>query len=653
MKFKLKKQPWGNWLFYFCALLSGIAVIVVTIMIISVSHVDISSLKDPLAKPLIIYDRNGAAVSERSSTEFTAVPLSEIPKTLTSAVVAVEDKRFYKHSGVDTIGIMRAAWRNLQAGSIVEGGSTLTQQLAKNLFLSPEQTYSRKFKEIVTAYRIEQKYSKEQILELYLNQVYFGEGAWGVQDAAQTYFGKDIQDISLSESALLAGLLKSPTHYSPYKDMDAAKARRDLVLSLLYDQKIIDKGEYDKAVNEKIILRDTAQKGLKGEYPGYVDYVIEEAINKYGIDEEYLLKGGLHVYTQMDPVVQNAIETAYAADDLFPESSGKEIVQSAAVTLDPENGGIRGIIGYRGQHYYRGFDRAAELKRQPGSAIKPLAVYAPALENGYTPSSILMDMKTDYNGYTPTNLDGVYRGVVTLSDALIYSINAPAVSLLNEIGIDKGVGFLERCGIPMNKNGHNLSIALGGFTEGVSPLQMAQAFSVFPNLGVMNEAQAITKITTSTGKVLLEVEAKPVEVTKPEYAYTMTKMLVKVVEEGTGTNAALGRPTAGKTGTTQLPDTAAYRGASGVNDAWFVGYTPELVTAVWAGYDKTSPDAVMQSSGGNHPAKIFQTIMSAALQNTAITEFEIPKDYKEEMTIKIPKIDHKPDDGDKHKGKKN
>lgn len=641
MKFNLKNQPWGNKLFFICVFVSAIMILAFITMIVIASQVDISSLKEPLAKPLIIYDINNVAVSERSSTQFTAVPLSEIPKELIASVIAVEDKRFYEHSGVDFLGIIRSAWRNLLAGSIVEGGSTLTQQLAKNLFLTPEQTYTRKFKEIITAYRIERKYSKEEILEFYLNQVYFGEGTWGVKDAAQTYFGKDIQKITLSESALLAGLLKSPTHYSPYKNLEKAKERRDLVLNLLLEQKVIEQSAYDQAINEEIILKQGELSDLEGAYPSYVDYVISEAIDKYGIDEKYLLKGGLNIYTQMDTKVQDAIESTYANDGLFPEHSGNEIVQSAAIVLDPSNGGIRGLIGYRGQHFYRGFNRATELKRQPGSAIKPLAVYAPALENGYKPSSMLMDVKTDYNGYSPSNINGVYSGKVTLENALIHSINSPAVSLLNEIGIDKGIAFLESVGIPMSKDEHNLSIALGGFTEGVSPLQMAQAFSIFPNLGIMNEAHAITKITSSTGETILEVVIKPVEVMKPENAYTMTKMLIGAVERGTGIKAALDRPTAGKTGTTQLPDTDAFKGLIGANDAWFIGYTPELVTAVWVGYDKPGANAVLQSSGGNHPALIFHSIMSEALKDTAVSAFTIPKNYQNDTKKQNTKNNNK------------
>lgn len=621
MKFQLNRNPIVKRFFVFNTRFIGILVITLIILIAVVNQKDISKLGDPLPKPLIIFDKNGVAVSEQSSTQYTPVPLSEIPEDLIAAIIAVEDHRFYDHWGVDLIGIARSAWRNFREGSVVGGGSTITQQLAKNLFYTAEQTYTRKIKEAITAFRIELKYSKEDILELYLNQIYFGEGTWGVQDASQIYFGKDIQDITLSEAALLAGLPKAPTHYSPFQNEEKAKERRNLILQMLYDQEKIDKKEFEKAVKEKIILRDSELDDLIGKHPSYIDYVMEEAINKYGFSEEYLLTGGLLIYTQMDPVVQSAIEETYANDKLFPESSGEELVQSASVVVDPYSGGIRGLVGYRGKHFYRGFNRATQLKRQPGSAIKPLAVYAPALEKGYRPSSMLIDQKTDFDGYKPTNSNNTYQGSVTLYDALIHSINVPAVALLHEIGIATGLDFLKRSGIPLHRDDRYLSIALGGFTEGVSPLEMAQAFSMFPNLGTMNKAHAITKITTSTGEVLLEVVEESVDVMKPENAYTMTQMLIGVVKEGTGKNAALGRPTAGKTGTTQLPSNEDFKGITGARDAWFIGYTPELVTAVWVGYDKLDPKYVMDSSGGDHPAKIFKAIMSKALKNTAISSF--------------------------------
>lgn len=612
------------------AVITGLLLIVLGVMFASVYQMDISVLENPLPKPLVIYDRNDVVISERSTVKFTAVPVASIPDTFIEAILIVEDKRFYEHSGIDVRGIMRSFFRNIKAGGIVEGGSTITQQLSKNLFLTTEQTYTRKIKEAITAIRIEGKYSKDEILELYLNQIYFGEGVWGIQDAAQMYFGKDIENVTLEEAALLAALPKAPTTYSPYKNIEKAKERRDLILSLLHDAGKIDEQSYTQAIATDIILRTKDLVETSGDYPSYVDHVINEAIHTLGISEEIVLIGGLNIYTTLDPVVQNAIETTYANDALFPESSPDERIQSAAISIDPSNGAIRGLIGYRGQYYYRGYNRATELKRQPGSAIKPLAVYGPALENGYSKNSELLDEATDFNGYVPNNYDGTYHGKVSLYQALVNSYNIPAVALLNAIGIDKGVAFLESVGIPVHEDDHNLSLALGGMTEGVSPLEMAQAYSSFPNAGVMNTAHTIRKITTNDGDLLVNGINTSVTVMSPESAYAMTDILMGVIDEGTGKAAALGRPAAGKTGTTELPAIDAFKGLEGVRDAWFVGYTPDLVTAVWVGYDTLDPSLIMQSVGGSHPASIFQSIMLLSLENTPVTSFEIPKGYKED-----------------------
>ncbi len=611
-------------------LLAGLVLIVILIFTVSAFSLDISVLENPLPKPLIIYDKNDAVISERSTVKFAAVPIETIPDVFIEAITSVEDKRFYDHSGIDVRGIIRSLWRNTKAGGIVEGGSTITQQLSKNLFLTKEQTYTRKFKEAITALRIESKYSKDEILELYLNQIYFGEGVWGIQNAAQMYFGKDIESVTLEEAALLAALPKAPTIYSPYANYEKAKERRDLILGLLYDAGTIDEQNYNQAVATDIVLRTKELVQTNGLYPSYVDHVIDEAINTLGLSEEVVLIGGLNIYTTLDPVVQNAIEATYANDALFPESSADELIQSGAIVLDPTTGAIRGLIGYRGQYYYRGYNRATELIRQPGSSIKPLAVYAPSLENGYNKNSELIDEETDFNGYVPNNYDRTFHGKVTLYQALINSYNIPAVAVLNDIGIDKGIAFLKAVGIPVDKNDHNLSLALGGMTNGVSPLEMAQAFSVFPNAGVMNTAHSIRKITTNDGDLLVKGITESVTVTTPEVAYAMTDMLMGVINEGTGKGANLGRPAAGKTGTTELPAIEAFKGLSGTRDSWFVGYTPELVTAIWVGYDTLDPSLIMQSTGGSHPASIFQSIMLISLENTPVSSFEKPKGYKDD-----------------------
>ena len=608
---------------------------ILTVLVVSASQVDISRLENPLPTPLLFFDMNGDLISQRSSVSFQVIPLSDIPDHVIDAVIAVEDQRFYEHSGMDLRGIIRSAFRNIEAGTVVQGGSTLTQQVARTMFLSMEQTYTRKFTEIVTAMRIERRYSKDEILELYLNQIYFGESAWGIQVASQTYFGKGIEDVTLSEAALLAALPRAPTHYSPYGNMERALERRNLVLSLLLEQERIDEEAYEQAVSEPIVLREGELERAVNLYPSYVDHVISEAVEILGMSEEEMMNGGIHIYTHLDPVVQNAIEAAYARDELFPESSGDELVQSGAIVIDPTSGGIRGLIGSRGEYVYHGFNRATRLRRQPGSALKPLAVYAPALELGYTRNSLLMDEETDFDGYEPSNFSNTFQGEVTLYQALVQSINVPAVALLDEIGISRGIDFLERAGIPTNVNDRILGLALGGMTRGVSPLEMAQAYSLFPNHGTRVQAHAIARVTTYDGEVIAEVNPQTVEVTSPEIAYAMTEMLMGAVQEGTGGNAALGRPTAGKTGTTQLPDTEGYEGVEGVGDVWFVGYTPELVTAVWIGYDTWAPEYVMQSTGGTHPARIFQAIMTAALANRPVSSFEIPENYQREQVPSI------------------
>ncbi|WP_267875432.1 transglycosylase domain-containing protein [Cohnella cholangitidis] len=426
------------------------------------------------------------------------------------AIVAVEDKRYYDHTGVDAFGIIRAVFRNVKEGGAAQGGSTITQQLAKNVFLTGEKTFSRKLTEAAYALKIESTYNKDQILEMYLNQIYFGEGQWGIQRAAKRYFGKDTKDLTLAESALLAALPKAPSRYSPLKNKELALERRNLVLSLMRDEDFISNDEYNQAIVEPIhVLKKVPseqQNHLLGQFASYTDEVIDEAIELYGFTERQLLAGNLLIFTELDPVVQNAMEETYRNDSLFPQSAPDQLVQSGAVILDPSTGGVRGIVGQRGEHVFRGFNHATQLVRQPGSAFKPLMVYAPALEKGYDAQSTLYDGPLDINGYKPENSDHRTLGQVSLRDAVIQSRNIPAVWLLNEIGLQTGKSFVEKLGIPLSEEDNNLSLALGGLFQGLSPLQMAQSYSIFPNLGTEVSAHTITKITTTDGRVLAEAE---------------------------------------------------------------------------------------------------------------------------------------------------
>ncbi|HBW35014.1 transglycosylase domain-containing protein [Desulfosporosinus sp. BICA1-9] len=592
-----------------------------------VASLDVSKLESPLAHPTFIYDQKGNKVSQLSSSKIEPVSIDKVPLQMREAIIAVEDRRFYEHKGVDVWSILRALAHDLKSGDFSEGGSTITQQLAKNLFLPSDKTLRRKFKEAAYALKIELTLTKNQILESYLNHIYFGEGRWGIQNAARFYFGKNVQDLSLEEAALLASLPKAPSIYSPLKSKDKALERRNLVLSLMKEQTYISESEYLKAKAQPINLKKGPDGELSGKYAPYVDYVIEEAISRYGFTEDQILGSGLQIYTQMDQAVQKAAEDVYHDNRFFPPGKSDQIVQSGIAIIDQHNGGIRGLVGYRGESLFRGFDHATQLKRQPGSSFKPLSVYGPALEKGYIPYSILYDGPLNLNGYKPTDWDYQTRGYVTMQEALQNSWNIPAVWLLNEIGLDTGMAFAQRAGVPLTKEDRTLSLALGGLSTGVSPLQMAQAYSGFANLGVMNKAYAITKITTFDGYVLTQAKPEAVKITDQSTAYTMTFLLKNVVDNGTGKNAAFGRPTAGKTGSVELPHTKEFAGIKGVKDVWFVGYTPELTAAIWMGYDKTDREHYLTISGGSGPAVVFREVLSRALSNKPVVPFKIPSNY--------------------------
>ncbi|MFC4810518.1 transglycosylase domain-containing protein [Paenibacillus sp. GCM10023250] len=580
---------------------------------------DIALLEKPLPAPTIIYDDRGKEATRIALNTIEPVDDADLPQHLIDAVVAVEDKRFFDHGGMDVWGVGRALAVNLTSGKTVQGGSTITQQLAKNVFLSQERTWTRKWKEVLLAEKIEEHYDKRQIMDMYLNQIYFGEGAWGIKRAADVYFGKPVRELTLSESALLAGIIRAPSALSPVKHPEAAKARRDTALQLMRDQGKISAVEYTGAIQSPIKLRtsqsvdDDAMK-----YPYYVDALIREASAQYGLSENDVLHGGLRIYTTLDTKMQEAAERVYADDSAFPASSADQLIQSGAALVDPRDGGIKALVGGRGKQPFRGFNRAVQLKRQPGSAMKPIAVYTPAFERGYTPEDRLMDEPVDFGGYRPKNAGGGYHGEVSIYDAIVNSYNIPAVELLNEMGIDAGMDAAKRFGIPLTDADRTLGLALGGLQEGVSPLQMAEAFGVFANDGTRMPAHAVARIESADGALVAETPANAaVRVTDPQVARTMTAVLQGVVREGTGELASLGdRPVAGKTGTTEMPGT----GGHGIKDNWFVGYTPQLVGAVWLGYDHTDASHYLTTTS-KAAAAVFQQLMSAALADEPAADF--------------------------------
>lgn len=618
--------------------LGGIVSVLACILIfnIFVWQSDISKLDTPVPQPTIIYDQKGEIASKISVSSIEGVSIKEVPKDVINAVVATEDQRFYKHNGINYVAISRAFFQNMRSGEIVSGGSTITQQLTKNALLTHERTYTRKVKEVIFTKKIERTYSKNEIMEKYLNQIYYGEGAWGIQRAAKTYFGKDVSQLTLSESALLAGLIKAPSILSPFKNMEKAMERRDIVLSLMEKEGYISHEEVEEAKNQLIVLKGKKiDDDYKGKFPYYVDHIISEAMDKYHLTKNEILSGGLHIFTELDPTIQNATEEVYQNEHYFPQSQSDQLIQSGAIFINPSNGGISALVGGRGEHTFLGFNRATQLKRQPGSTMKPLAVYTPALEKGYDIFDWLEDKPLNIDGYQPNNYDKQFRGQVTMYDALIYSYNVPAVWLLHKMGLQYGTNAVERFGISVKEEDQTFGLALGGMSEGTSPLLMAQAFSTFPNNGLMVEAHSIQRIEDTNGELLGKWKGNATQVTEPEVAQKMTYMLKGVVDQGTGIKAHIeGVEVAGKTGTTELP----FANESGAKDHWFVGYTPSLVGAVWLGYDKTDENHYLTSASSGTATVIFKEIISNSRSELSNKNFDlslIEKKYTKQLQNKI------------------
>lgn len=584
------------------------------------SQANVQSLQEGLSQTTIIHDKDGAEATKVNVNRTEGIDVKQLPEHVSNAVIAIEDRRFAEHNGFDLMGISRAFFKNFLAGKITGGGSTITQQLAKNALLTHEQTIRRKVEELFLAVEIEKHYTKDEILSMYLNQVYFGSGAWGIDHASMKYFNKEITEVTISEAALLAGLLQSPSALNPYKHYERAMNRRNVVLGTMKELNMISNEQYSQAVNEKNVLEDGGENRIKREYPYYVDAVIDEAISRYGLTQEEIMTRGYRIYTEMDQDIQASLENVYQKRANFPTGKGNALVQSGAVLLDPQTGGVRALVGGRGDYVFRGYNRATHIKVQPGSTLKPLVVYTPALEEGYQPTSLLKDEKMGFGDYAPTNVSGIYQGEVPMYKALEQSINLSAVWLLNEIGLDKGISSLEKFGISIEKEDRYLGIALGGMSKGVSPLQLAEAYSTFANNGKREGAHLITRIEGPTGNVMAEHKAKTVKVTSKKVANQMTSMLLGVVEEGTGKAANIpGVQLAGKTGSTQLP----YNDIKGTKDQWFVGYTPNLVGAVWLGYDKTDRDHYLASNSTETVVPLFRTIMEQAVPFIEKEEFPV------------------------------
>jgi penicillin-binding protein 2A len=584
------------------------------------STANVQSLKEGLRQSTIILDKDGEEATSVATNRTNGVLVEELPDHVKNAVIAIEDQRFYDHNGFDILGITRAFFKNLFAGRITGGGSTITQQLTKNALLSPEKTYKRKIEELFLAVEIEKHYKKDEILQMYLNQVYFGSGSWGIEQAASKYFNKDINHVTISEAATLAGLLQAPSAYDPYRNYDRAVNRRNVVLAKMHELEMITEDELNQAKEEKLTLVEGKGSYIERKYPYYVDTVLDEAISKYGLTQEELLTRGYRIYTQLDQNIQSSLEKVYDNKKHFPRGKNNTLVQSGAVLLDPATGGVRGLVGGRGDYVFRGFNRATHIKAQPGSTMKPLVVYTPALENGYTVTSMLKDEPMTFGDYSPQNSSRKYSGEVPMYEALEKSLNVPTVWLLDQIGLEKGVEALGRFGITIEEEDRYLGLALGGMHKGLSPMKMAEAYATFPNEGKRQGSHLITKIVGPTGNVIAEHKPQSTRVTSKTVANEINSMLLNVVETGTGTGTQIkGVTLAGKTGSTQLP----YNDIKGTKDQWFVGYTPNLVGAVWLGYDKTDREHYLPNSTSEGVVPLFRAIMEQSLQHVEPAEFTV------------------------------
>lgn len=598
---------------------------------------DVDSLHAGLAQPTTVMDESGEEAGRLYAQKGTYIEIEAMSGNIRDAVISTEDQRFERHRGFDPIGLSRAAVGYLvNRGQIVGGGSTITQQLAKNAYLSADQTIMRKLKELFLAIEIEKNYSKDYILEMYLNNAYFGNGVWGVEDASLKYFGKSAGEVTVPEAAALAAMLKAPSHYNPIDDYERAIERRNVVLKLMEDTETITTEEKLTYQGTDLNLSDSYDREDSYRYPYYFDAVIREADNVYGIEEEDLLNNGYTIYTSLDQTHQQQMDAVYENDRLFETAPDGTLAQSASVVLDPKTGGVTAVVGGRGDYTFRGLNRATQSYRQPGSVIKPLGVFAPALEEGYTPYSMLVDEELSYGEteYTPTNLSGTYQGEVPMYDALSNSLNAPTVWLLNEIGIDKSVSKLARFGIDVDDSERTLgTVALGGgWNKGVSPLQIASAYSAFSNDGLRAEPHFITKIVDATGAIVVDnTEVKRTRVMSKEVSDEMNSMLLSVYESGTArNNQPNGYKIAGKTGTTQTES------GVGATDQWIVGYTPDIVMASWTGYDVDSHHLTTYSSQGIGMVlkEQMESILPHTEQSTFLVE-EAGEGYQEEQDRSI------------------
>ena len=592
---------------------------------------NVKDLQNALKATTIIYDKNGDQAGSLTGQKGTYVELDAISENLQNAVVATEDRSFYKNSGINYGRFFLAILTLGRSG----GGSTITQQLAKNAYLSQDQTVERKAKEFFLALEINKKYSKKEILTMYLNNAYFGNGVWGIEDASKKYFGVSASQLSLDQSAVLAGMLKGPEIYNPLYSVENATNRRNTVLQNMVAAGYIDQKTADQsaAVDIHGQLVDAYEgKSEDYRYPSYFDAVINEAVNEYGLTEEDIVKNGYRIYTELDQNYQASMQVIYDNTALFPVAEDGTRAESGSVALDPKTGGVRALVGRVGSDQnpgFRSYNYATQAARSPGSTIKPLVVYSPAVAEGWSTNKELDNSTTQYGSYEVNNYAGIQSSpTVPMYQALAESLNLPAVATANDLGLDTVFEYGKKFGLNMDKVDKSLAVALGaGVTT--NPMQMAQAYGTFANGGVMNDAHLITKIENASGQVVKSHSQKSTRVLSGSTTDKMTNMMLGTFSNGTGVNAApYGYTMAGKTGTTE---TSFNKDLSG--DQWVIGYTPDVVISQWLGFPTTDENHYLTDSSAGTASEIFRNVANSVLPYTDGTQFDSVKNSYAENGI--------------------
>ena len=592
---------------------------------------NVKDLQNALKATTIIYDKNGDQAGSLTGQKGTYVELDAISENLQNAVVATEDRSFYKNSGINYGRFFLAILTLGRSG----GGSTITQQLAKNAYLSQDQTVERKAKEFFLALEINKKYSKKEILTMYLNNAYFGNGVWGIEDASKKYFGVSASQLSLDQSAVLAGMLKGPEIYNPLYSVENATNRRNTVLQNMVAAGYIDQATADQsaAIDIHGQLVDAYEgKSEDYRYPSYFDAVINEAVNKYGLTEEDIVKNGYRIYTELDQNYQASMQVIYDNTALFPVAEDGTRAESGSVALDPKTGGVRALVGRVGSDEnpgFRTYNYATQAARSPGSTIKPLVVYSPAVAEGWSTNKELDNSTTQYGSYEVNNYAGIQSSpTVPMYQALAESLNLPAVATANDLGLDTVFEYGKKFGLNMDKVEKSLAVALGaGVTT--NPMQMAQAYGTFANGGVMNDAHLITKIENASGQVVKSHSQKSTRVLSGSTTDKMTNMMLGTFSNGTGVNAApYGYTMAGKTGTTE---TSFNKDLSG--DQWVIGYTPDVVISQWLGFPTTDEGHYLTDSSAGTASEIFRNVANSVLPYTDGTQFDSVKNSYAENGI--------------------